>query len=168
VFASLAPAALLLGCSESAEQAQSSTKPSTPAWVLTAAPEGAVSVLEAKASAKEGDEIVLRGRIGGGAEPVSAESSVIRIVDAGLFNQCTVEDDHCPTPWDYCCASSEELVGHSATVQLVDGSGNPITQSPTAHGFVGLDEVIVRGTVGARPNDEVLVVRATGIYRKGG
>ena len=166
VCSGLVAAAMLPGCSDSKNETQSLETSATPAWVLTAAPDGALGVAQAKAIAKEGDEIVIRGTIGGGKHPLSPESPVIRLVDSALYNKCTSGDDHCSTPWDYCCADSDELVAHSATIQLVDAGGEPITESPIAHGFAGLDDVVVRGTVGPRPNDAVLVVLATGIYRQ--
>ena len=157
---------LLAGCGE--QGAPSSASAGTASWVLASAPAGAVNITDAKASAKEGDPIVLRGIIGGTMEPISAESPVFLIVDTGLYNKCTSGDDHCKTPWDYCCAKPEDRVANSATVQLVDASGSLVKDSPIAAGFKGLDEVVVVGTVGPRPDAKVLTVRATGVYRSGG
>ena len=152
------------GCSEGSTSAQARVT-SDAAWVLASAPEGAMSVTQAKAEMSVGDTVILRGIIGGSRAPISAQSPVFTVIDTGLFNQCTTGDDHCNTPWDYCCAAPSDLKANAATVQVIDASGTPITDSVTAHGFAPLDEIIVVGTVGPRPNAEVLTVRARGIYR---
>jgi len=165
VAASLALAA----CSnDSAPTAQSSAEPEQAAWVLTEAPAGALDVASAKSDASEGDTVAVRGIVGGSIEPLSDESSVFRIVDTTLDNICVSDDDHCATPWDYCCADSDALVAHSATVQIVDEQGAPIGQSPRSEGIAELDEVIVVGTVAPRPDAKVLTIRATGVHRVGG
>ena len=66
------------------------------------------------------------------------------------------------------CEPRASITANSATVQLVDADGNPITADLTAAGFAPLDEVIVVGTVAARPSPEVLTIRATAIHRVGG
>lgn len=166
-------ALMLTGCGESGSTgtgAESNTVTDAggttgPAWVLADAPEGEVSIVDAKGSVSEGDRVVLRGIIGGEAEPMSEGSAVFRVVDTGLYNRCTDEDDHCAKPWDYCCATKEDLVANSATVQVVDATGTPIAESASEFGFSPLDEVVVVGIVGPRPDDRVLTIRATGVHR---
>ncbi len=155
-------ALLIAGCEGQEEPAASVAE--TPSWVLASAPSGAQNITDAKAAAVEGDEIAIRGIIGGTMEPISAASPVFRIVDTGLFNRCTSDDDHCSTPWDYCCAAPEDVVASSATVQLINADGSPFTGDPTAN-LDPLDEVILVGTVGPRPNSDVLTIKATGVYR---
>ncbi|MEM7754948.1 MAG: hypothetical protein AAF297_04860 [Planctomycetota bacterium] len=147
----------LAACEQSTTEAAAAE---SPAWMLAVAPEGVQPVASAKSTAAEGDTITLRGFIGGTMEPLSPDSPVFRIVDPSLVNVCTAEDDHCKTPWDYCCAMPEEISANSATVQIV-GASTPGPLSP-------LDEIIVTGTVGPRPTDQVLTVQATGIYRVDG
>ncbi len=154
---------LVAGCGEEASKTQT-----TPSWVLATAPSDTQGIAEVKAVAKEGDRVVLRGIIGGRKAPITEDSPVFMLVDSGLHNECTVEADHCATPWDYCCQPPEAITENSATIQIVGHAGESITTSPTAHGFAALDEVIVVGTVGPRPNEQVLTVRATGLYRVGG
>lgn len=161
---------LLSGCSESSSspQAQAPTsegtaQPAAYAWVLTSAPEGDVSITEAKANAKEGDQIVIRGRIGGRHAPISADSPVFTIVDLGLEYCGQTTDDQCGTPWDYCCETPSTIATNSATVQVL---GDAIDLSGA--GLEPLDEVILIGTVGPRPDEQVLTIRATGVYPVGG
>ncbi|MEM1329142.1 MAG: hypothetical protein AAGG07_01135 [Planctomycetota bacterium] len=166
----LATAALALSLSACSDDA-TSTAPSagaTSAWVLTAAPEGAKGVVELKTTAQEGDTVVLRGRIGGRMAPITEDSPVFVVMDLSIPHCGEKMDDHCPTPWDYCCETVESKTDNAATIQLVARDGMPLDESPMAQGFAALDEVIVVGTVGPRPNDKVLTVRATGVHRVGG
>lgn len=137
-------------------------------WVLTSAPADAVPVGEAKSSVSEGDEVVIRGRIGGRVQPIAADSSVFTIVDMKLKHCGQLHGDTCPQPWDYCCEPPASLTAHSATVQLVNADGAALETDPIKAGLKALDEVIVVGTIGPRPNDKVLTIKATGVYRVGG
>jgi len=160
---------LLTGCKEtSTAELNTTTEPAAATWLLASAPEDAKSVSEAKASAKEGEQIVLRGRIGGRLEPLTEGSPVFTMMDLAVPACGTEPDDHCRTPWDYCCETPETITANSATVQIMDAHGHPISESPTARGLAALDEVIVVGTVAARPSENVLTIQATGIYRVGG
>lgn len=157
-------------CSESTGPEQTTNSETTPveqasihAWVLTSAPQGDVSVTEAKLSAKEGDQVVIRGRIGGRHQPMSPQSPVFTIVDLDLEYCGQYDDDECGTPWDYCCETRSTIASNSATVQV---QGNTIDLSGA--GLKPLDEVVLIGTVAPRPDDQVLVVRATGVYNVGG
>ncbi len=158
---------VLSGCQDTSNssqtQAPSSTQATTPTWVLTSAPAGDVSVTEAKASASEGDQIVIRGRIGGRRSPISSESPIFTIVDLELEYCGQFSADGCRTPWDYCCETPETLTMNSATVQ-VQGSEVDLT----AAGLEPLDEVVLIGVVGPRPDQQVLTIRATGLYSVGG
>lgn len=158
----------LTACQEGDTSASAGSNTTTPAWMLDAEPADAMSITRAKADATEGQQITLRGIIGGSKNPMSDQSPVFVLVDSELYNQCTAGDDHCPTPWDYCCADPTELNASSATVQLVSDDGSPSSVNPVAAGLAGLDEVVVVGTVAPRPNEQVLTVRATGVYRVGG
>lgn len=134
-------------------------------WMLASAPADAVHVASAKTSAQPGDTIALRGKIGGRLEPMSSGSPVFTIVDLAVKDCNQKMDDGCPTPWDYCCTPPEVLTVNSATVQLVDAQGNSSPTDPIAGGLKPLDDVIVVGTVGPRPSEQVLTVKATGVYR---
>lgn len=168
-IASLTLASLVLtGCGNESSTAQDAGEPAAPTWMLASAPEGARSVTEAKASAAEGERIVLRGRIGGRKVPITADSPVFTVMDLAIPHCGENPADKCRTPWDYCCETPETITTNSATVQIVDEDGKPIAGSPIAQGLEALGEVIVVGTVAPRPSENVLTVRATGIYRVGG
>ena len=141
------------------------TPPPAHAWLLSGEPAGALGVVDAKASAKEGDTVVVRARIGGRMEPITAQSPVFVVMDLGLPYCGETHEDACPTPWDYCCDTPETIKANAATVQIVSDGPQP---DPIAAGLSPLDEVILVGTVGPRPTEDVLTIRATGVYRVGG
>lgn len=159
---------LIGGCKEEATSVQKGApvaSASNPAWMLTSAPAAAQSVLEAKVTAKEGDIIVVRGRIGGRKDAMSAASPVLTIMDVSIPHCAENPEDKCATPWDYCCVPKEQITAHSATVQIVGPEGSAATADPKAAGLAELDEIVIEGIVGPRPSDQVLTIKATGIYR---
>ena len=156
---------IVAGCSESNSnpinnQTQNSTQNEMASWVLTSEPQGAVSVTEAKSIAKEGDEIVIRGRIGGRPNPMDAASPVFTIVDLELEYCGQNTSDGCTSPWDYCCETPDTISTNSATIQVVSDDTVDLTSE-----LEPLDEVILRGTVGPRTDERLLIIRANGVYR---
>lgn len=167
-------AALLLtacekpGSSPSAAAPSANTPAAAPGWVLTSMPDGAVPVGQLKADAKEGDRVVLRGRIGGRSDPMTSGSAVFLVMDPAIPSCADEPGDNCPTPWDYCCEPKESLAANNATVMVVSPAGQAVDTDMRLAGFAPLDEVVVVGVVGPRPSPEVLTVRAEGVYRVGG
>lgn len=149
---------IAVGCGEGGDRSANAPA-ETPSWVLTSAPSDASSVAEVRATAAEGDRVILRARIGGRKVPIEATSPVFVVMDLAVPHCGEIPGDGCGTPWDYCCETPESIAANAATIR-VEGD-----TSPAAHGFAALDEVIVVGVVGPRPNDTVLSVDATGIYR---
>lgn len=137
-------------------------------WQLATAPADARTIAEIKPTAAEGDTVVIRGRIGGRSAPITTGAPVFVMMDTAIPSCAENPEDNCATPWDYCCEPRDIITANSATVQIVDEQGNPITADLAAAGFAPLDEVIVVGTVAARPSPEVLTIRATAIHRVGG
>jgi hypothetical protein len=133
---------------------------------LSAPPENPRSINEVKVDAAKPSEIIIRGRVGGRTEPFNANSAVFILVDKQL-PVCGEEakDDHCPTPWDYCCEPAEKILQNSATIQVVGSDGRPLSTSLNGvHGLAPMTEVIVKGQVAQRSDDGVLVVNARNIY----
>jgi hypothetical protein len=168
-------AAGLAACGESGAPSAGGAAPdgagasgTSPAWLLASMPEGAVGVAAAKPAAAEGDTIVLRGRIGGRADPLSKDSAVFVIMDPDVPSCADMGEDHCPTPWDYCCETQESITASNATVQLVGPDGAALAIDLSKHGVKPLDEVVVVGAVAPRPNEQTLIVKATGLFRTGG
>ncbi len=157
---------VLAGCGQGTPaDGSAKTAPSgDAAWLLATAPANAVPVQSARKTAREGEEVVVRGRIGGRADPMSTEAAVFVLMDTKLPH-CT---DGCAKPWDYCCETPETITAHSATVQLVGAAGGPMALDLASYGFRPLDEVVVVGKVAPRPSDAVLIIRAEKIHRVAG
>lgn len=134
--------------------------------MLAALPDGAMGVAAAKPTVAEGDTITLRGRIGGNRAPMTGESGIFIIMDPSL-SPCA-PDEGCRTPWDYCCETPDTKLANNATIQLVGADGNALAADFAALGLEPMDEVVVVGTVGPRPNTDVLIVRATGVHKVAG
>src|SRR5690606_1257212 len=69
------------------------------AFLLAEAPGQPVDVTTAKAEVAEGESIVLRGRIGGRAEPFTPGRATFLIVDASVPSCADQEGDACAKPW---------------------------------------------------------------------
>ncbi len=130
---------------------------------LDTAPDGAQPITALKETAEEGDEVVVHVIVGGKMQPHVAGRASAAIIDAGLDNPCTSEDDHCQTPWDYCCTPQEDITANLATLQIVDSDGRPLAVD-LAEQLPPLAVLTIRGTVGPRPDPQVLTINATGIY----
>ena len=164
-------AAGLFGCDkDKPASAGDSDRPTAAAHLpahllLSEPPPDPTSVAQLKQSAGEGEAVVLRGVIGGRVSPIVAGRAIMTVVEATMVNQCMVADEHCDTPWDYCCASREELQQNIATIQVVDADGNLLAADLAATpGLEPLATVTITGTVGPRPDRSALIINATGIF----
>src|SRR5438067_1509941 len=139
-------AALAAGCSQPAPPAADAPAAEGAKYLLAAEPAGAKPVKEVRGAARDGDEVVVVGRIGGSAKPWIEGRAGFLIVDPS-FTPCSEKDgDSCPTPWDYCCDPKEELVKGMATVKVVDDRGETVpVDARRLLGVKELDTVVVRG-----------------------
>src|SRR5688500_3116572 len=71
--------------------------------IVATAPADAKGVIELKGSAKDGDEVVMRGVVGGSEDPVAANQAIVTLVDTSVTTCDKMEGDTCKTPWDACC-----------------------------------------------------------------
>jgi hypothetical protein len=152
-------AAVLVGCErESAKTAaptQTTAAELLPADLFaTTQPAGAVDVVAAKKSAKDGDAVVIKGRIGGQKEPLAANRAVMTIADISLPTCDKTPMDTCKTPWDSCCEPAEELVAKPIKAGLAGNNG----LAPNKH-------VVVAGTAKtAGGGGDALIVQAKQIF----
>lgn len=165
---------LVAGCKKSEESTSTNagsntTEKSAPqaklpdGLFLSIAPDGAQSVANLKKSAKEGDEVVIKVIVGGRVNPIVDGRASATVVDSSVINACLAEEDHCETPWDYCCAAPEEVTPNMATLQIVDKEGRVIA-ADLSQKIKPLSTLTVKGIVGPRPDSQVLQINATGIY----
>lgn len=172
------PILTLVACDKPAATTTTVTKPDTttpaptaavlPASLfLTTAPADAKEVKAAKADAKVGDIVTLHGRIGGSVNPFVDSRAVFTLMDMALPACNDNPDDHCTTPWDYCCETKSDIAANAATIQVTGDDGLPLkTGLKGAGNLKELDELIVVGKVTQAEAGKVLVVKADGIYRK--
>jgi hypothetical protein len=127
---------------------------------LTSEPSGAQDVKLARSSAKDNDDVVVVGRIGGDANPWIDGMAAFTIVDLAL-KPC--EDDGCQVPWDYCC-DLDDLPKSKAMVKVVDGNGSVVpTESRQLLGVKELQTVVVRGKA-KRDEAGNLTILASGVF----
>jgi hypothetical protein len=165
-------AALAAGCSQSnppaasVESVRGTPAPEGAKYLLVAEPAGAESVKGVRQSAKDGDEVVVVGRIGGSEKPWIEGRAGFHIVDAS-FTPCNEKPgDTCATPWDYCCDAKEDLAKGMATVKVVDDQGQTVpADARRLLGLKELDTVVVRGRA-KRDDQGNLTVLAVGIHRR--
>ncbi len=150
----------LAGCGGSSTSSDSGGK--TPvSWLAAEMPAGAIPVTEARRTAREGQQIVVRGRIGGRRDPMTEGFAVFVMMDSAL-PAC---GEGCKKPWDYCCETPDTIMSNSATVQVVGNGDKALAVDLAEHGFAPLDEVVVIGTVAPPPADSVLIIHASKIHR---
>jgi hypothetical protein len=133
-------------------------------FLLAAEPAGAKGVTDARMDAKDGDDVVVFGRIGGEKKPWVDGRAAFWVVDSA-FKACNDKaDDDCKTPWDYCCDDPGELHKGMATVKIVDGEGKTIAvDARELLGVKELQTVVVKGKA-KRDEQGNLTVLASGVY----
>ena len=132
-------------------------------FVLADEPQGAAEVIAARDSARDAEEVVVVGRIGGSHQPWVEGVAAFSIVDSSLEACSDVPGDECRTPWDYCCVTPQ-LKSSTALVKLVDADGQVVKSD--ARGLLHLKElqtVVVRGQA-QRDDAGNLTVLATGVH----
>lgn len=163
MFGVLSLASILVGCGGGTTALPTASGPSAEGakYVLAAEPADAKGVKQLKADAKDGDEIVIEGRIGGDEKPWIDGQAAFMVVDNSL-SPCSAEEK-CPTPWDYCC-SLNELPGCKALVKIVDANGKTVaSDAKTLLGVKELTTVVIKGKA---KKDEAgnLTVLASGVF----
>lgn len=131
------------------------------AYVTADEPPGAVGVIDAHQA--EADEVTVTGRIGGSAKPFVEGAAAFTIVDPSI-SPCS-DEEGCPTPWDYCCSTSE-LPTATALIKVVDEQGQLVTGD--ARKLLGVNElamVVVRGKA-ERDAEGNLTVLANQVFVK--
>ncbi len=132
---------------------------------LKESPATAADVGDVKKTAKEGEEVTLRGQIGGQAKDVfNASRASFWLADMKLVSCNKIPGDKCETPWDFCCVPITEKAANIAIVQVVDEKGRLVKASlKGANGLDHLGVVVVKGKV-AKADGKNLIINATGIY----
>ena len=98
------------GCSQdaaipaSSDQTNSNPVPAVDGakFLLATEPNGATDVITVREEAKDQDEVVIVGRIGGSENPWVDGRAAFSIVDPSLKSCLECGSMGCPKPWDYC------------------------------------------------------------------
>tara|TARA_Y100000385_G_scaffold268296_1_gene305197 strand:- start:118 stop:663 length:546 start_codon:yes stop_codon:yes gene_type:complete len=135
------------------------------AYLLSAEPKDATSVIRVREEAASDDEVLIVGCIGGSSNPWIEGRAAFTIVDLSLKSCNDTLEDKCPTPWDYCC-ETDKLPTSSALVKFVDNSNKVLKADPkTLFGVAELSTVIIKGSA-QRDDADNLTVLASGIFVK--
>jgi hypothetical protein len=137
------------------------TDPLPAGLIAATAPAGAKGVIEVKGSAKDGDDVVVRGVVGGREDPVAANQAILTLLDAGVTT-CDKMDDGCKTPWDACC--EKDLPAKIATVQVVGADGKPLKSDLSAAGVKPMKQVVVAGKARVPADGKALIIEANQIH----
>ncbi len=141
-----------------------------PATLFAGAPTGEpIGVGAMKPAAKQGDRVIVVGRIGGSKDPFLADRAMVTIVDPSvkLCGEDEPGDDHCPTPWDFCCEPRENLRKMSIAIVANAADGTPIPHTLLGQG--GLTpgaRVVVEGTVATVGPDGAAMIAAERILAR--
>jgi hypothetical protein len=167
----LLPAGLLIfGCGQEGTSTKEQPRPAVSSaaekieYLLDREPAGAKSVCAARAEAKDGEDLVIVGRIGGEKHPWVDGRAAFWVVDASVKSCSDRQEDDCKTPWDYCCDDPAKLHKSMATIRIVDHAGKTVPQDARElFGLKELQTVVAKGKV-KRDKEGNLTVLAAGLY----
>lgn len=156
----------LVACGESKEVQGTDTNQNTEAslegrLILNAEPAGGVAIRGMKESVKDGEDVVIHGRI----KDFLGGFAGFTIVDEEMKHCAERHGDQCKTPWDYCCMDKNDMVACTVSVEVHEG-GMPVKQS--LNGMAGMNQladVVVKGKATKSSDGNVIVV-ADGIFVK--
>ena len=157
------PLVLAAACGRSDSSAALPASDVPEGFYLASAPAGAKPVAEVVASAKDGDAVVVTGRVGGAKKVFVDGYAAFTIVDPKIQPCGAGNMDECQTPWDYCCDAPDVIAANALSVELV-ADGKPLAASARGfHGLDHLDTVVVTGTVDKDSAGNVRVL-ASGLH----
>jgi len=114
-------------------------------YVLNEEPKDAQTVIDTREKAKDKDDVVVVGRIGGRKNPWVKGAVAFSIVDPSLKACSERPGDTCPTPWDYCCEA--DLSKATVFVTVVDDKTGKTLKEDAREALKlrELDTVVVKG-----------------------
>lgn len=132
-------------------------------YILTKEPKGAATVLATREKAKDKDDVVVVGRIGGRKSPWVKGAAAFSIVDTSLKACSERPGDTCPTPWDYCCEAN--LPKATVFVTVVDEKTGKTLKEDAREALKlhELDTVVVEGKA-MRDKKGNLTIAASKLY----
>ena len=150
------------GCKDKG-QAEKPAIDGTP-YLLTSQPADPLEVRELLGQAKDGDEVMVIGRIGGELMPWVEGLAMFNLVDSSLVPCNEIPGDECPFPWDYCC--DPNVAASRTLVEIVDKKGSTVAEDARRLlGVTELQTIVVKGTA-RKDGDGNVTLIATGIFVK--
>lgn len=162
-FAGIILSAAMMGCGSKPNSPATTQAPANSKYLASAEPANAQPVGDARESAKDDEDIVLVGRIGGSGKPFVDGVAAFTIVDPKVPH-CS-KDEGCPTPWDYCCEQNQ-VKNNIATVKVISEDTKTVPED--ARKLLGVKElnmVVVHGKA-KRDAEGNLTVLADQIFVK--
>ena len=165
---------LFVGCSESATTESAPEASGTAAttsvdgsmFIADAEPAAAVDVITTRVDSKDGDDVVVVGRIGGDVNPWVDGMAVFRLVDESLRPCNEMPGDKCPVPWDYCC-ETDKLPTGMVLVKFNGEDGRPLAAgAKELFNVKELDTVVIEGKVKKDEAGNVTVLASRMFVRK--
>ncbi len=155
----------MIGCSQPTPEPAVSYDASK--FMLPSEPDNALNVIAARESAKDQEQVVVLGRIGGELNPWVEDRAAFYIVDPSLLacsdEKADGEPCSCPTPWDYCC-EPDKLPNAMTLVKFVETDGTVVKHDARKIFDVKeLQTVIVKGTA-QRDDAGNLTILADGMF----
>lgn len=155
----------IAGCANESVETEPTTDRDGAKFLMSEEPAEAQEVIHVRENAKHGDDVLIVGRIGGGANPWIDGRAAFTIVDNSLKACSDIPGDQCEQPWDYCCETGK-LPSSTALVKVVDEQGNLVKADARQLLHVKeLSTVIARGEA-QRDDDGNLTVLARAVYVK--
>jgi hypothetical protein len=148
-----------LFCWGCAEQPTPKTTVANTEYLLTSEPADALEILDAKEKAKDGEPIVVVGRLGGGIKPWIEGRAAFLLVDTrvegcGEGDKC---DENCP-------GCSKEMQEASTLVKIFDNDGKVLpVDTRQLLGVKELQTIVVRGKA-QRDAAGNVTIAAQGVY----
>src|SRR5215218_2845875 len=143
---------MIAGCNKEGDQPRAAADALPAGLVSSSPPGGAVDVIALRKTAKDGDTVVVKGRVGGQKEPLASNRAIMTVADLSLPTCDKTPMDTCPTPWDSCCEPTTEIAAKSISIQVVGADRRPLKSGlGGATGIAPLKQVIVSGTVRMAP-----------------
>lgn len=157
---------VLSGCSKKVADLETPVLYDGSKFVLSVEPSESQGVISVRETAKDKDDVVIVGRIGGSLTPWVDGRAAFQIVDSSLVACSDEKEDgevcSCKTPWDYCCET--DLPKAMTLVQFVEPDGTVVKHD--ARKIFELEElqtVIVKGKA-KRDETGNLIIMAKGMF----
>jgi hypothetical protein len=163
----LVPVLGLVGCGQSSDPAGNAVNGGKPVdsskYLLSSEPPDAKDVIALRGDAKDGDAIVVVGRVGGSKQPVINGRAAFTVVDLSLKPCNPGDEEEC---FDFACLGKEKVAKASVMVKFVDGQektlnvdAHQLLDAPKLEGQI----VVVRG-VAKRDETNNLTIQASQIF----